>query len=269
MTVRASYPPVLLDEAALASLADRLPRFGRVRYSVSVGSTNAWALESIHAYDALGISFVTEYQASGRGRAGRVWGSPPAAGLLCSTILPAEVAPAVLPAVGFWASLAARSAVRAVCGLETGLKWPNDLLLGARKCAGILCEAKSSGDTSRVVVGVGINVNRPEGVPSELDAVAAWLSDAAGCDVNRTSLLSTLLAEYERSFDVLLREPASIIAQWAAAAALEGTRVSVKASDGSVMHEGEVLGVGSDGALLLRTAAAGDVRVMLGDVAAI
>ena len=165
---------MLLDEAAVASLADRLARFGRVRYSVSVDSTNARALESIHAYDALGISFVTEYQASGRGRAGRAWGSPPAAGLLCSTILPTEVPPAVLPAVGFWASLAARSAVLSVCGVQTALKWPNDLLFDAKKCAGILCEAKSSGDVSRVVVGVGINVNRPDGVPDELDAVAAW-----------------------------------------------------------------------------------------------
>jgi len=119
------------------------------------------------------------------------------------------------------------------------------------------------------VVGIGINVNRPVGVPDDLDAVAAWLSDAAGCDVNRTSLLEALLTEYERSFDFLLREPASMIARWAQAAALDGTRVSVKAADGSVLHEGEVLGVGSDGALLLRTASAGDVRVMLGDVAAI
>jgi BirA family biotin operon repressor/biotin-[acetyl-CoA-carboxylase] ligase len=171
--------------------------------------------------------------------------------------------------VGFWASLAARSAIRSVCGLETALKWPNDLLLDARKCAGILCEAKSSGSASRVVVGIGINVNRPDGVPGDLDAVAAWLSDATLCDVNRSSLLTSLLAEYERSFDFLLREPASVIARWTEAAALEGKRVSVKAADGSALHEGEVLGVGSDGALLLRTASAGDVRVMLGDVSAI
>jgi BirA family transcriptional regulator, biotin operon repressor / biotin---[acetyl-CoA-carboxylase] ligase len=171
--------------------------------------------------------------------------------------------------VGFWASLAARSAILSVCGVQTALKWPNDLLFDARKCAGILCEAKSSGDVSRVVVGVGINVNRPAGVPDDLEAVAAWLSDAALCDVNRTSLLESLLSEYERSFDSLLREPASLIAQWAEAAALDGKRVSVKSADGSALHEGEVLGIGSDGALLLRTADSGDVRVMLGDVSAI
>jgi hypothetical protein len=64
-----------------------------------------------------------------------------------------------------------------------------------------------------------------------------------------------------------MSDPGSLIAHWAAAAALDGTRVSVKAPDRSLLHEGEVLGVGRDGALLLRTAS-GDVRVMLGDVAA-
>jgi BirA family biotin operon repressor/biotin-[acetyl-CoA-carboxylase] ligase len=268
LTVRASYPPKTLDCAALAALADRFPRFGRVRYSVSVDSTNARALESIHAYDALGISFVTELQGVGRGRAGRVWESPPAAGLLCSTILPAEVPHNVLPAVGFWVSLAAQAAVLDVCSVKTALKWPNDLLLGTRKCAGVLCEAKSSGATSRVVVGIGINVNRPLGVPGDLESVAAWLSDETACDVNRTSLMEALLDAYERSFDLLMSQPASVIARWAAAAALEGKRVSVKAPDGSMLHEGEVLGIGGDGALLLRTAG-GDVRVMLGDVAAL
>lgn len=268
MTVRASYPPKTLDYAVLAALADRFPRFGRVRYSVSVDSTNARALESIHAYDALGISFVTELQGVGRGRAGRVWESPPAAGLLCSTILPAEVPHQVLPSVGFWASLAAQQAIVEVCSVKTALKWPNDLFLGTHKCAGVLCEAKSSGATSRVVVGIGINVNRPIGVPDELETVAAWLSDATGSDVNRTLLLEALLDEYERSFDALMSEPADVTARWAAAASLEGTRVSVKAPDRSLLHEGEVLGIGSDGALLLRTAG-GDVRVMLGDVAAI
>lgn len=268
MTVRASYPPKTLDYAVLAALADRFPRFGRVRYSVSVDSTNARALESIHAYDALGISFVTELQGVGRGRAGRVWESPPTAGLLCSTILPAEVPQEALPAVGFWASLAARTAVLEVCSVKTALKWPNDLLLSTLKCAGILCEAKSSGALSRVVVGLGLNVNRPIGVPDDLQDVAAWLSDATGCDVNRTLLLEALLGEYERSFDLLISEPASVIARWAAAAALEGKRVSVKAPDASVLHDGEVLGIGGDGALLLRTSG-GDVRIMLGDVAAI
>ena len=266
LTADASFPPVLLDEVAIAAGVAALPRFGRVRYSVTVDSTNARALESLYAYDALGISFVTESQEAGRGRGGRSWTSPPAAGLLCSTILPAEVPHASLPAVGFWAALAIRGAIEHEAKLATALKWPNDLLLRGRKCAGILCEARSIGASSRVVVGAGINVNRPHSVPRELEA--AWLSDGIGASIDRTALLVTLLTEYEQSFDELLRYPARVVERWATDAALNGQSVTVKLLDGSVAHEGSVLGVGSDGALLLRTSK-GDVRVTLGDVSAI
>jgi BirA family transcriptional regulator, biotin operon repressor / biotin---[acetyl-CoA-carboxylase] ligase len=266
LTPDASFPPVLLDEVAIAAGVAALPRFGRVRYSVTVDSTNARALESLYAYDALGISFVTESQEAGRGRGGRSWTSPPAAGLLCSTILPAEIPHASLPAVGFWAALAIRGAVERETRVATGFKWPNDLLLRGRKCAGVLCEARSIGASSRVVVGAGINVNRPKKVPSELDA--AWLTDGAGVPIDRTALLVTLLTQYEQSFDELLRYPARVIERWACDAALDGQNVAVRSLDGSTMHEGLVLGVGSDGALLLRTAG-GDVRVTLGDVSAI
>ena len=105
-------------------------------------------------------------------------------------------------------------------------------------------------------------------IPDGLDFVAAWLSDATGSDVNRTSLLEALLGVYEQSFDDLLFAPGAVIARWTEAAAFVGKAMSVKAPDGSVMHEGEVLGLGSDGALLLRTSG-GDVRALLGDVSAI
>ena len=268
MTSEASFPPVLLDEAAIAAGTSALPRFGRVRYSVTVDSTNARALESLRAYDALGISFVTELQVAGRGRSGRRWTSPPAAGLLCSTILPAEIPHPVLPAVGFWTALALQAAVEEVAGVATALKWPNDLLLRERKCAGILCETRTAGETSRVVVGTGVNVNRPAEMVPELASTTAWLTDATGAAVDRTSLFVTLLTQYERTFDELMRDPAGVIARWASVAGLAGQNVVVKALDGSVLQQGSVVGVAADGALMLRTDR-GDVRVTLGDVSAL
>ncbi len=265
MTADAAFPPVLLDEAAIAAGTRSLEKFGRIRYSVTVESTNACALESLYAYDALGISFVTEMQEAGRGRGGRTWTSPPAAGLLCSTILPAEIPNPSLAAVGFWTSLALRAAIDDATCLPTALKWPNDLLLRGRKCAGILCEARSIGAASRVVVGVGVNVNRPSDVPPELAATSAWLTDALGIIVDRSALLVSLLTRYERTFAELLDEPSAVIERWASAAALDGQTVTVKALDGSLLHTGDILGIGSDGALLLRTER-GDVRVTLGDV---
>ena len=259
------FPPSLLDEAALVSAIRDLPRFGVVRYSVGTDSTQSRALDVLHRLDALGISFVTESQDVGRGRAGRRWTSPPAAGLLFSTILPRELSVASLPAVGFWAALCVADAVATVCGITLGFKWPNDLLLSRRKCAGILTEGRSSGQTTYEVVGVGLNVNRPAQVPPDLGSGAAWLSDATAAAVDRTALLAAILRTYEQRFDELLDRPAELINEWVRRSQLIGKNVQVKGLDGKVQHDGTVLAVRPDGALEL-LAADGIATVLLGDV---
>lgn len=271
------FPPSLIDEAALRAAIRGLPRFGEVRYSVATDSTQTRALEILHRLDALGISFVTESQDVGRGRGSRRWFSPPASGLLYSTILPADMRSASLPAVGFWASLCVRQAVLAVTGVTLGLKWPNDLLLSdvdvvrrakfgeSAKCCGILSDARTLGDASRVVVGVGLNVNRPAHVPSAIPTGAAWISDAVGHAVDRTALLADILHTYERRFDALLERPADVVAEWWRESALAGKHVRVDALDGTRLHEGDVIGLQSDGALQLRTPD-GIASVTLGDV---
>jgi len=260
-----SFPPSLIDEDALESGIRDLSRFGVVRYSVGTDSTQSRALDVLHDLDARGISFVTESQDIGRGRAARRWTSPIASGLLFSTILPADLSASSLPAVGFWASLAIAKAVLSVCSVTLDMKWPNDLLLRSRKCAGILCEGRSEGSSTRVVVGVGLNVNRPSSVPDEVASSAAWLSDAVRAAVDRTALLVAALRRYEETFDSLLTRPADVVADWKTKSGVVGRVVTVKALDGSVLHEGEVLDVASDGSLVLETSR-GRVPVMLGDV---
>ncbi len=230
----------LLDLATLTSLVSALPRFGRVSYSASVDSTNAQAVERLYHNDSFGISFVTESQTQGRGRAGRAWESPAGSGLYVSTILPAELPGLALPGVGFWASLAVREACLRETQVALDLKWPNDLLWSGRKCVGILAQGRSLGNAARVVVGVGINVNRPAQVPDSIAGSAAWLSDAGSREFDRTALLAMLLSIYERDFDRLLTEPQGVIADWALVADLAGKEVSVKGVDGSVLHEGTV-----------------------------
>lgn len=260
-----SFPPSLVDEDALVSGIRDLPRFGVVRYSVGTDSTQSLAFDVLHDLDAGGISFVTESQDMGRGRASRRWTSPIASGLLFSTILPAELSAASLPAVGFWSSLAIAHAVTSVCGVTSDMKWPNDLLLGGRKCCGILSEGRSEGTSTRVVVGVGLNVNRPSSVPAQIGANAAWLSDAIGEAVDRTALLISILRRYEESFDRLVDEPAGVIAEWKSRSGLIGRDVTVKATDGGLLHAGNVVDIAADGSLELLTSD-GPVCVMLGDV---
>lgn len=242
-----------------------LPRFGVVRYSVGTDSTQSRAFDVLHDLDAGGISFVTESQDIGRGRSSRRWTSPIASGLLFSTILPAELSAASLPAVGFWSSLAVAHAASSVCGVTLDMKWPNDLLLDGRKCCGILSEGRSEGATTRVVVGVGLNVNRPSSVPVEIASNAAWLSDATGEAIDRTTLLASILRLYEDSFDELVDEPSAIIAAWKSSSGLIGRDVSVTAIDGTMLHAGKVIDIGPEGSLVLLTSN-GPISVMLGDV---
>jgi BirA family transcriptional regulator, biotin operon repressor / biotin---[acetyl-CoA-carboxylase] ligase len=258
----------LLDLATLTSLVSGLPRFGTFSYSASVESTNALALERLYTNDSFGISFVTETQTQGRGRAGRAWVSPAGSGLYMSTILPAELRARALPAVGFWASLAVREAVLGETGVTLDLKWPNDLLWQGRKCVGILSQGRWNGEAARVVVGVGVNVNRPETVDSALARSAVWLSEAGSREYDRTALVARLLAIYERDFDRLLDQPQRVVEDWSRVAKLEGTQVVVKATDGRVLQAGTVRGIAPNGALLLETAS-GPVQVTLGDVDAL
>jgi BirA family transcriptional regulator, biotin operon repressor / biotin---[acetyl-CoA-carboxylase] ligase len=257
-----------LDLATLTSLVSGLPRFGKVSYFASVESTNALAVDQLHTNDGFGISFVTESQTLGRGRAGRTWESPEKAGVYVSTILPAELPAGALPAVGFWASLAVHEACMSETGVRLELKWPNDLLWQGRKCVGILSQARWDGQAARVVVGVGINVNRPPEVTAALANSAVWLSEIAGRELDRTSILVSLLSIYERDFDCLGQQPNKVIEDWAGVANLTGRSVKVKSADGSALHEGIVRAIDADGALVLWTSA-GLARVTLGDVEAV
>ena len=133
-------------------------------------------------------------QTAGRGRVGRRWHSPPGAGLWMSVLLEVEGAPkiGVLPlAVG----VSAAHALEEVSGSAVGLKWPNDILLGRGKLAGILCEVAGEGGRL-AIVGIGVNVRRPgEGYPVNLAVRAGFLEEAAGGGVEVPRLARAIIRE--------------------------------------------------------------------------
>lgn len=143
----------------VAELRGRLVTAGGLWRDVTVvpqtGSTNADLLAEARAGAAEGLVLVAEEQTAGRGRLGRSWSAPPGAGLIFSVLLrPAGVPPTRLGWLPLLTGVAVASAVRDQTGLPASLKWPNDVLVGERKLAGILAEAH--GDA--VVVGVGLNI---------------------------------------------------------------------------------------------------------------
>jgi BirA family transcriptional regulator, biotin operon repressor / biotin---[acetyl-CoA-carboxylase] ligase len=147
---------------------------------------------------AEGTLVVANVQTAGRGRLGRRWLAPAGTSLLCSLQLRPSVPDKRLPELTSVAARACAEAIATVTGLEPELKFPNDLLLGARKVAGILAEAREG----RVVLGIGINVNVPEAeLPRELDRPATSLLAESGREVDRTELLVELLERLERRYD--------------------------------------------------------------------
>ena len=144
-----------------------------------------------------GAVALTEEQTEGRGRLGRSWLSPPGASLLFSVLLEPPVETARLPELTVVAGGACAQAIEDVTGIEPEIKLPNDVLIGGRKTAGILAEARDG----RVVLGIGVNVNvtAPD-LPQGIDPPATSLLLETGSEVDRVELLLEILDLLERAY---------------------------------------------------------------------
>jgi BirA family transcriptional regulator, biotin operon repressor / biotin---[acetyl-CoA-carboxylase] ligase len=157
----------------------------RIRRVDQTGSTNADVLAAAAAGEDEGLVVVARTQTAGRGRQGRAWVSPPGGGLWFTVLMrPGQKVPAArfgwLPLLG---GLALAEAVREVAKVDAGLKWPNDLLIGEAKCAGILAEATGTGI---VALGIGLNTGLDEHqlppTPTGLRATSLRLAGASRVD---------------------------------------------------------------------------------------
>jgi BirA family transcriptional regulator, biotin operon repressor / biotin---[acetyl-CoA-carboxylase] ligase len=159
------------------------------------GSTNADLLERARAGAAEGLVLVAEEQTAGRGRLGRTWSAPAGAALTFSVLLrPAGVPPTRLGWLPLLTGVAVAAAVRDQADVPASLKWPNDVLVGERKLAGILAEAH--GDA--VVVGVGLNVTLSRAELPVPTATSLLIEDAASTD--RAALLAAILTELAQRY---------------------------------------------------------------------
>jgi BirA family transcriptional regulator, biotin operon repressor / biotin---[acetyl-CoA-carboxylase] ligase len=189
------YFPVhgsLTAEAVLPRLRGRLGR--PYEHLVSTPSTQLL----VPADAPEGALVVAEEQTAGRGRLGRRWLAPAGTSLLCSLQLRPPVPPERLPELTVVASHACAEAIATLTGFEPELKFPNDVLLGGRKVAGVLAEAREG----RVVLGVGVNVNvTADELPQEVDRPATSLLVQTGREIDRAELLVELLERLERRYD--------------------------------------------------------------------
>jgi BirA family biotin operon repressor/biotin-[acetyl-CoA-carboxylase] ligase len=226
-------------------------RFADVRAVRETASTNEDAAVLLGDPSAAGATLVAEFQTAGRGRkAGRVWVAPAGSALLFTAILPVPVAADALWAVPFWVALAVADGVEAGCGVRLDLRWPNDLDLGPRKAAGILCTSRVLGAQAHVGCGVGLNVRRPDDAAlAAIEPPPAYLSDAAP-HVERETVLAGILGAMDGLLDVLER-PAEIARAWEERAGLRGQPYRVRLDvDGSIVA-GTAVALDREGGLVI------------------
>jgi len=240
---------------------------GRLHYTAQTGSTNTDALQAAREGAPHGSVWFADEQTAGRGRGDHKWASNAGEGLYVSVLLRPAIEAARLPLLPLAAGLAAVHAIDAAADLHADLRWPNDLLLGARKAGGILVESKLEGRRVEfAVAGIGINVHQREFDPS-LATPGTSLDLAAGRRVSRQALLVALLESLEREADLLAQPdaPVTIPARLEQASTwVRGRHVTVH---GPQACEGLTAGLDANGFLLVRTAG-GIVTVQTGGIRA-
>jgi len=243
----------LFDLAALEAALATTAFANKLHFAPITDSTNADALEAAQGGAPHGSVYFADEQLAGRGRGGHDWQSPAGEGLYVSVLLRPALPAACLPLLPLATGLAAAEAIRAVAGLTVDLRWPNDLLIGARKTGGILVESKIEGQTARfAVAGIGINVHQRVFDPG-LSTPATSLDRESGRRVSRQTLLLALLESLEREARGLLDPAAAttIPARVEAASTwIRGRRVEVH---GPQACTGVTAGLDKNGFLLVRT----------------
>lgn len=258
----ASRPP--LDPARLTA-TELGSLWSEIQVVTEATSTNALVAERARSGAATGLVIVAEHQTAGRGRLDRTWESPAHAALTFSFLIrPTSLPPARWPWLPLLAGYAVHQALRGVA--PTRLKWPNDVLVGDRKLAGILVELVDTSAGQAAVVGIGLNVSTTE---AELPVpTATSLAIENGDAPDRTELLRGLLATFAHEYAAWSgaggNPDAGLRAAYRQACATLGTDVRVDLPSGAQLT-GRASDVDESGRLVVDTAD-GPETVGAGDV---
>jgi BirA family biotin operon repressor/biotin-[acetyl-CoA-carboxylase] ligase len=233
----------------------------RLEYRASLGSTQDLARELAEAGAVDGTVVLAGRQTAGRGRLSRSWISP-RGGLYLTVVLRPRAEH--LKALVIIAALAVARGIERLTGLETSLKWPNDVLVAGRKISGILSEAELVGqNVSYALVGIGVNVNADLAAYPKAGDLATSVRTELGREISREALAAAILNEFEALY-LAAQEGEPIDQEWRARLSTLGKEVRV--SLGEQVEEGLAEDVDRDGSLILRRADGSRVTIAAGDV---
>jgi BirA family biotin operon repressor/biotin-[acetyl-CoA-carboxylase] ligase len=244
----------------LESVRDRLPGRG-IEWFQSIDSTMIAAAKLAREGAAHGTIVGADEQTAGVGRHGHSWHSEPGAGLYISLVLRQERRGAgLIPLAMLALGIAAQQAIAEISGLAPDLRWPNDVLIGGKKCAGILAQMEGEA----MIAGIGINVSHAF-FPEEIGDVATSLAMEGG-RVRREDLLVALAEAIEETMGILAKEgPAAILDMFTRTSSYAvGRRVKVD-QPGNVV-EGITCGLDASGFLVVRQDNGVEATILAGGV---
>jgi len=226
----------------------------RIHSWQSVQSTNTIAGQLAAAGAPEGTLVVAEQQTRGRGRFGRTWHSPPGLGIYVSIILRPKIHPTLAPGISLITALAAADTIVSYKAANVKIKWPNDILIGGKKAAGILTELSAEiGRTNYVIVGLGININhKSSDFPRSLRHQSTSLRIILTKKMHRVGFLKDFMVKFEKEYLFFkkhgLGKSRNRIIKYSS---LINSEINLKVGRKTV--SGNVLDIDSDGRLVVET----------------
>ena len=220
-----------------------IERAAPVFFQTQVDSTNTRIKQLAARGASDGTLYIAAAQNAGRGREGRTFVSPPGGLYLSMLLRPgcgAEEALSITPS----AAVAVCRAVKEVCGLDCGIKWPNDVVLGGKKLCGILTEAGTDKEGLFLVLGIGVNVNAEE-FPEELRPAAGSVFLHSGKKTELEILARVLIAALDEMYDAWKADKNAFLEEYRAHCVNTGREVLAGG------RPAKALGIADDYALLV------------------
>lgn len=238
----------------------------RIYYYEETGSTNIDAKRLGEEGGVHGTVVAADKQNAGRGRRGRSWQSPAGKDIYFTILLRPEFAPDKAAGLTLVMALSVARAIEGVCGVEAGIKWPNDVVLNGKKICGILTEMNVETDYIQyVVIGVGINVNL-DAMPEEIEQTATSILLESGKETARAELLQEVLKRFEENYETYERDLnlSNMLEEYNRH--LVNRNKQVRVLDPKGEYDGMARGINARGELLVETADGKTVEVYAGEV---
>ena len=227
-------------------------RLGRtIELYESLGSTNDRIRELAEAGAPEGTVVVAREQSTGRGRFQRSFYSPLDQGVYFTVLLRPDLAASEAVMITVLTAVAVARAIERVGGIETGIKWVNDVYLKGKKACGILCEASmdlESGQLKYVAVGIGINTGMIR-FPGELSRIATSIGNATGKAADGNRVIAEVLKEMEVMYDALPKR--DFLEEYRRRSVVIGRRIEIRR--GEERAAGVALDIEEEGGLLVET----------------